>query len=91
MHHFCIDKRDFGPDTPGLCAHITLTEFSVYNPRTGGLRGHIIEMRAGRVDGLRYATDRRPIPSPLLIGEEFVIIGQQLPANVWAAMLIAMR
>jgi hypothetical protein len=35
--------------------------------------------------------DRRPIPSPLVIGKEFVIIGQKLPANVLAAMLIAIR
>ena len=90
-HHFCIDTRHQGPDTPGLCAHITLTEFSVYNPKTGGLRGHIVEMRAGFVDGLRYATDRRPCRSPLIIGREFVILGQELPANVFAAMLIALR
>jgi hypothetical protein len=92
MHHyFCIDRRHPGPDQPGRCAGIRLTEFSVYNPGTGGLRGHIVEMRAARVDGLRYATDRRPVWSPLIIGSEVVIVGQELPTNVLAAMLIAMR
>jgi hypothetical protein len=92
MHdYFCIDERHPGPDTPGLCAHITYTEFSVYNPTTGGLRGRVVQMRAERVDGLMHARDRQPIPCPLIVGGEVLIIGGKLPANVLAAMLIALR
>jgi len=91
MHgYFCIDRRHPGPDTPGLCAHIVYTEYSVYNPKTGGLRGHVVAMRAERVDGLMHASDRRPMPF-LVVGDEFMVVGRKLPTNVMAAMLIALR
>jgi hypothetical protein len=38
-----------------------------------------------------HARDRQPIPCPLIVGGEVLIIGGKLPANVLAAMLIALR